>query len=102
MPEARRALFVPDFFSTFGTVLGVGAKAGYLDEDAAIDALIPSLEIIESTIPTLPSPGASANGRLVYNAIAQLLQLLQVLCEGWLRDIELLGCLGEILVLCNT
>ena len=22
------ALFVPDFFSTFGTVLGVGAKAG--------------------------------------------------------------------------
>lgn len=26
------ALFVPDFFSTFGTVLGVGAKAGYLDE----------------------------------------------------------------------
>lgn len=27
------ALFIPDFFSTFGTVLGVGAKAGYLDED---------------------------------------------------------------------
>lgn len=27
------ALFVPDFFSTFGTVLGVGAKAGYLDKD---------------------------------------------------------------------
>ena len=27
------ALFDPDFFSTFGTVLGVGAKAGYLDED---------------------------------------------------------------------
>lgn len=26
------ALFVPDFFSTFGTVLGVGAKAGYLDD----------------------------------------------------------------------
>ncbi|WP_404988871.1 NCS2 family permease [Clostridium culturomicium] len=27
------ALFVPDFFSTFGTVLGVGAKAGFLDEE---------------------------------------------------------------------
>lgn len=27
------ALFIPDFFSTFGTVLGVGAKAGYLDEE---------------------------------------------------------------------
>lgn len=26
------ALFVPDFFSTFGTALGVGGKAGYLDE----------------------------------------------------------------------
>ena len=26
------ALFIPDFFSTFGTVLGVGAKAGDLDE----------------------------------------------------------------------
>lgn len=27
------ALFIPDFFSTFGTVLGVGGMAGYLDED---------------------------------------------------------------------
>lgn len=27
------ALFIPDFFSTFGTVLGVGAKAGFLDEE---------------------------------------------------------------------
>lgn len=26
------ALFVPDFFSTFGTALGVGAKAGFLDK----------------------------------------------------------------------
>lgn len=32
---------------------------------AATGALIPSLEIMEATIPTLPSPGASANGRLV-------------------------------------
>mgnify|MGYP000600429587 CR=1 FL=1 len=34
------ALFVPDFFSTFGTVLGVGAKAGYLDKDAICRVLI--------------------------------------------------------------
>lgn len=27
------ALFIPDFFSTFGTVLGVGGMAGYLDEN---------------------------------------------------------------------
>ena len=32
---------------------------------AATGALIPSLEIIEATIPTLPSPGARAKGRLV-------------------------------------
>ena len=33
------ALFIPDFFSTFGTVLGVGAKAGYLDEDGMMSIL---------------------------------------------------------------
>lgn len=27
------ALFIPDFFSTFGTLFGVSAQAGYLDED---------------------------------------------------------------------
>lgn len=27
------AFFVPDFFSTFGTVIGVGDKAGYLDKN---------------------------------------------------------------------
>lgn len=33
------ALFVPDFFSTFGTVLGVGAKAGYLDENGNLPGI---------------------------------------------------------------
>lgn len=33
------ALFVPDFFSTFETVLGVGAKAGYLDEDGNLPGI---------------------------------------------------------------
>lgn len=33
------ALFVPDFFSTFGTVLGVGAKAGYLDRDGNLPGI---------------------------------------------------------------
>ena len=32
---------------------------------AAISALIPSLPIMDATIPTLPSPGARAKGRLV-------------------------------------
>lgn len=33
------ALFIPDFFSTFGTVLGVGAKAGYLDESGNLPGI---------------------------------------------------------------
>ncbi len=33
------ALFVPDFFSTFGTVLGVGAKAGYLDQNGNLPGI---------------------------------------------------------------
>lgn len=33
------ALFVPDFFSTFGTVLGVGAQAGYLDENGDLPGI---------------------------------------------------------------
>lgn len=33
------ALFIPDFFSTFGTVLGVGAKAGLLDKDGNLPGI---------------------------------------------------------------
>ena len=33
------AMFVPDFFSTFGTALGVGAKAGFLDEDGNLPGI---------------------------------------------------------------
>ena len=44
---------------------------------AAIGALTPSFVIIDATIPTLPSPGAKANGRLVYNAIAQLVTIIR-------------------------
>ncbi|MGL6201577.1 MAG: NCS2 family permease [Lachnospiraceae bacterium] len=33
------SLFVPDFFSTFGTALGVGAKAGYLDKDGNLPGI---------------------------------------------------------------
>jgi AGZA family xanthine/uracil permease-like MFS transporter len=33
------ALFVPDFFSTFGTVIGVGGKAGYLDEEGNLPGI---------------------------------------------------------------
>ena len=33
------ALFIPDFFSTFGTVLGVGGMAGYLDENGDLPGI---------------------------------------------------------------
>ncbi|MGL6173272.1 MAG: NCS2 family permease [Cellulosilyticaceae bacterium] len=33
------AFFVPDFFSTFGTVIGVSAKAGYLDKDGNLPGI---------------------------------------------------------------
>lgn len=33
------ALFIPDFFSTFGTVIGVGTQAGYLDEDGNLPGI---------------------------------------------------------------
>ncbi len=33
------SLFVPDFFSTLGTVLGVGAEAGYIDEDGNLPGI---------------------------------------------------------------
>ncbi|MGL5066638.1 MAG: NCS2 family permease [Sarcina sp.] len=33
------AFFVPDFFSTFGTIIGVGAKAGYLDENGDMEGM---------------------------------------------------------------
>ncbi len=33
------ALFIPDFFSTFGTVIGVGAKAGLLDKEGNLPGI---------------------------------------------------------------
>lgn len=33
------ALFVPDFFSTLGTALGVGGKAGFLDKDGNLPGI---------------------------------------------------------------
>ena len=46
---------------------------------AAIGILTPSLVIIDAIIPTLPSPGARANGRFVTNAIAQLVTMIRMI-----------------------
>lgn len=47
-------MFVPDFFSTFGTVLGVGAKAGYLDENGNLPGIDKCFEV-DATATTLGS-----------------------------------------------
>ena len=44
---------------------------------AAMGMLTPSLVIIDAMIPTLPSPGANANGRFVISAIAQLVIIIR-------------------------
>ena len=33
------ALFIPDFFSAFGTVIGVGTQAGYIDKDGNLPGI---------------------------------------------------------------
>lgn len=76
------ALFIPDFFSTFGTVLGVGAKAGFLDEDGnlpgidkcfQVDAVATSFGAL-FTVPTMTtylesSAGVEAGGKTGLTAI---------------------------------
>lgn len=76
------ALFVPDFFSTFGTVLGVGAKAGFLDKEGnlpeidkcfKVDAIATSLGGLFS-VPTMTtylesSAGVEAGGKTGLTAI---------------------------------
>lgn len=47
-------MFVPDFFSTFGTVLGVGAKAGYLDKNGNLPGIDKCFEV-DATATTLGS-----------------------------------------------
>ncbi len=86
------ALFIPDFFSTFGTVLGVGAKAGYLDKKGnlpgiercfQVDAIATSLGALFG-IPSMTtylesSAGVEAGGKtgltVVFTGVCFLLML---------------------------
>ncbi len=76
------ALFIPDFFSTFGTVIGVGTQAGYLDEDGnlpgidkcfqvdAISTVLGSLFVMPSMTTYLESSaGVEAGGRTGLTAV---------------------------------
>lgn len=70
------ALFIPEFFSTFATVLGVGAQAGYVDKDGnlpgidkcfkvdAVSACLGSLFCMPTMVTYLESSsGVEAGGR---------------------------------------
>jgi len=76
------ALFIPDFFSTFGTVIGVGTQAGYLDEDGnlpgidrcfqvdAVATVVGSLFVMPSVTTYLESSaGVEAGGRTGLTAV---------------------------------
>lgn len=54
------ALFIPDFFSTFATAVGVGTKAGYLDQDGNLPGLdrvfkVDSLSTVVGSLFCMPS-----------------------------------------------
>ncbi len=46
------AFFIPDFFSTLGTLLGVGAQGGYLDKDGNLPGIDKNFHV-DSTATTL-------------------------------------------------
>jgi len=48
------AFFIPDFFSTLGTLLGVGGQAGYLDKDGNLPGIEKNFHV-DSTATTLGS-----------------------------------------------
>lgn len=50
------AFFIPDFFSTLGTLLGVGGQAGYLDKDGNLPGIEKNF-YVDSTATTLGSFG---------------------------------------------
>jgi len=86
------AFFLPDFFSSFGTALGVGSKAGFLDKNGDlpeinkvfwVDSLAATLGAL-CTIPVLityleSGAGVEAGGRTGLTAITAAIAFLLVL-----------------------
>lgn len=77
------ALFIPDFFSTFGTVIGVGAKAGLLDENGNLPEIekcfyVDSLSTVLGSLFCIPcmttylesASGVEAGGKTGLTAIS--------------------------------
>lgn len=80
------AFFIPDFFSTLGTLLGVGAQAGYLDKDGNLPGIDRNFHV-DSCATTLgaffscpvlttyveSSAGVQAGGRTGFTAVVTAL-----------------------------
>jgi len=80
------AFFIPDFFSTLGTLLGVGGQAGYLDKDGNLPGIEKNFHI-DSTATTFgslfacpvlttyveSSAGVEAGGRTGFTAVVTAL-----------------------------
>lgn len=77
------ALFIPDFFSTFGTVIGVGAKAGLLDKDGNLPGIekcfyVDSIATVTGSLFCMPcmttylesASGVEAGGKTGLTAVA--------------------------------
>lgn len=77
------ALFVPDFFSTFGTAIGVGGKAGYLDKDGNLPGIdkvfkVDAISTVAGSLYCMPcmttylesSAGVEAGGRTGLTTLA--------------------------------
>lgn len=77
------ALFIPDFFSTFGTVIGVGAKAGLLDKNGNLPGIekcfyVDSISTVLGSLFCMPcmttylesASGVEAGGKTGLTAVA--------------------------------
>ena len=86
------AFFLPDFFSSFGTALGVGGRAGFLDENGDLPGLhkvflVDSLAATLGSFATVPvlitylesSAGVESGGRTGLTALTSAALFLAVL-----------------------
>ena len=83
------AFFIPDFFSTLGTLLGVGAQAGYLDKDGNLPGIeknfhVDSCATVFGSFFSCPvlttylesSAGVEAGGRTGFTAVVTAILFL--------------------------
>lgn len=83
------ALFIPDFFSTFGTVIGVGAKAGLLDKDGNLPGIekcfyVDSISTVAGSLFCMPcmttylesASGVEAGGKTGLTAVSTSIMFL--------------------------